>query len=265
MFGLVRLRIQLWRETVGTTVTAPRFAAALSEHPVASQRGRRGRGRGARAFGGDEPDLLVLLRLAALRRRDGRPHVRARATSSNRGDARRHRGRRRRRRPRGRGRRPACRCSRPRAPTPRSRRSSLDVETHARRRRDHGLARSRRTTRRPCSCSPIRSASRSTASSRRLARGPSRPPGDRRRGVGGTGPGRQPARARRAHRRRPARSACSSRGSRCGGRVAGLPPGRRALRHHPRRGQPHRGARRALRRSTACRTPRPTRARRTAR
>ena len=257
MFGLVRLRHPALARTVGTIVTAPRFAAALSEHPVAShavgevagevlERVRRRRARPAGA-----------VRLAALRRRDGRPHVRAvepprhRAWCSAPASSAWSAVPTRWRTP------PAWRCSRPRAPTPCSRRSSLDVE-----RTPDGAAVTGwpDLERRPVDPAP---AGRSVQlPARRLPRpsprGPSRPPGDRGCGVGGAGSGRQPAGARRAHRRdrrgrRVPRGAPGARGG-----VAGMPTGGRAVRHHPRRGEPHRGARRVAPPSIACRTPRPT-------
>ena len=149
---------------VGSIVTAPRFAAALSEHPVASHAVGEVAGEVLERFGGDEPDLLVLFvsphfvgamddltfALANLLE----PGVMLGASV----------GRRRRRRPRGRGlpRRGGVRglVSRRRAHA--GRRSTSSARPTAPR---SPAGPTSTPTRRPCSCSPIRSASRSTASS----------------------------------------------------------------------------------------------------
>ena len=182
---------------VGPPVTAPRFAAALSEHPVASHAVGEVAGEIIEAFGGDEPDLVVLLRVAALRRRDGRPRVRARQPARAAGDARRDGGG-------ASSAAPARWRTGPRSsvfaaslPRRRAHAGGARRRAHARRRHDHGLARARPATRRPCCSSPTRSPSRVDGFLAPPRRRPSRPPGDRRRGVGGAGPGRQPARARR--------------------------------------------------------------------
>ena len=91
-------------------------------------------------------------------------------------------------------------------------------------------------------------------------------------------PGSRSSAARRRRREvRAATASCSTAGSRPGrgrrvrrrgrgadGRLAGLPAGRAAVRDHPRRGQPDRGARRDGRRSSGCRTARPRSPRKTA-
>ena len=190
-------------------MTAPRFAAALSEHPVASHAVGEVAGEVLDAFGGDEPDLLVLFVsphfVGAI---DDLTFALAEPARTA-GDARRHRGGRAsagcpRGRGRARGRRLRGLVSRRHPHAGRARRG-----THARRRRGHRLARPRRR-----SVDPAAARRSVQLPARRLprppARRPSRPPGDRRRGVGGARSGRQPPGARRPRRHRPARSASSS-------------------------------------------------------
>ena len=134
---------------------------------------------------------------------------------------------------------------------------------HARRPGDHGMAGAR--PRSGNARAPHRSVQ---LPDRRVPpparRGPPRAPGDRRRGVGGPGTGREPARARRSRggERGGRRADRRRRGEHRG--LAGMPSARPSLRRDPRRAEPGRGARRSARAVAAPGLARPRRATKTA-
>ncbi len=210
------------------SMTAPRFAAALSEHPVASHAVGEVAGEILEALRRRRARPARVLRVAALRRHDGRPHVRARqpprpaASCSARARCRSSAVPARSRTA------PRCRCSRRRCPTRGSRpsRSASSARPTAPRSRAGPTS---RANPRPC-CSladpfsfPVDGVPAPPE------RRPSRAAGDRRRGVGGARSRRQPARARRrASRRRGAVGVFLDGRRGAHRRVAGLSTGRAA-------------------------------------
>ena len=195
---------------------APRFAAALSQHPVASHAVGEVAGEILEAFGGDDPDLVVCfasphfvgamddLASALGNLLSPRALMGATAVSIIGGAREIEDG-------------PALRCSRRRSQGRASRRCRWTSSTRTVPRRRHRLAGARP---RAVDVAPARRSlqlpdRRLPAGARRLPRRPAhRAPGDRRRGLRRGGPGATGS-CSTGRSPPPARSACSSTGSTC--------------------------------------------------